>query len=411
MMRLFVLISFVFLVANGASIQTSEDEVVAAVLRQMEVMDSENYTVESKIKSDGYPVETHHVTTTDGYILTLHRIPYGKSNRNLGKVAYLQHGVLSSSADWTVLGDSKALAYMLADEGYDVWMGNARGNSQSRSHITYDPDKNTEFWQFSWHQIGEIDLPQMIDYVLNVTGADGVYYAGHSQGTTAFYVMTSSRPEYNDKIKVQVSLAPIGFMNHMTSPLMKIMAFWDSELELLLNIIGMNEFLPNNDFMKNVMSDVICSENSITQLLCTNTLFAICGFSYSEMNTTLLPLMMKYTPAGASTKQLLHYAQEVNSGQFRQYDFGLLSNMNKYGSLFPPQYDLSKITAPVYLIYSQNDWLSAEKDVDKLCNDIGAGCKGMILMSDFQFNHLDYMFGIRAPTLVYNKVISLFARH
>ncbi|RXG54876.1 Gastric triacylglycerol lipase, partial [Armadillidium vulgare] len=29
------------------------------------------------IQSFGYPAEVHHVTTEDGYILELHRIPYG----------------------------------------------------------------------------------------------------------------------------------------------------------------------------------------------------------------------------------------------------------------------------------------------------------------------------------------------
>lgn len=61
------------------------------------------------MESNGYPVETHYVTTSDGYILTVHRIPSGNSENNLGKVAYLQHGILASSADWCVMGAGKSL--------------------------------------------------------------------------------------------------------------------------------------------------------------------------------------------------------------------------------------------------------------------------------------------------------------
>lgn len=36
-------------------------------------------------------------------------------------------------------------------------------------------------------------------------------------------------------------------------------------------------------------------------------------------------------------------------------------NQIKYGRLTPPDYDLKKVTAPVALHYSDNDWLSAVK--------------------------------------------------
>lgn len=84
--------------------------------------------------------------------------------------------------------------------------------------------------------------------------------------------------------------------------------------------------------------------------------------------------------------------------------------MKRYGSLSPPKYELGKVTAPVYLLYSTNDWLSHQTDVLKLYSELG-NAKGRFLISDSKFNHLDYMYAIDAPTLVYNKIISLMTRH
>jgi len=56
------------------------------------------------IERRGYPVETHFVTTTDGYILQMHRIPQpGKP------VVYLMHGSLASSADWILMGPESSI--------------------------------------------------------------------------------------------------------------------------------------------------------------------------------------------------------------------------------------------------------------------------------------------------------------
>lgn len=38
--------------------------------------------------------------------------------------------------------------------GYDVWLGNARGNTNSRKHLYLSPEQR-DFWDFSWHDIGE----------------------------------------------------------------------------------------------------------------------------------------------------------------------------------------------------------------------------------------------------------------
>lgn len=118
---------------------------------------------------------------------------------------------------------------MLADRGYDVWLGNARGNHYSRKHKKYSVlDK--PFWSFSWHEIGIEDLPAMIDYVREQTKKDKIFYVGHSQGTTSFFVMASEKPEYNEKIHAMFAMAPVTYMKHMSSPFFRILSRFDNIL-------------------------------------------------------------------------------------------------------------------------------------------------------------------------------------
>lgn len=111
---------------------------------------------------------------------------------------------------------------MLADNDYDVWMGNNRGNTYSTNHTTYKPFGSSrhrrKFWAFSWHEIGYYDLPASIDYVLTQTGQSKLQYVAHSQGCTTFFVMLSERPEYNDKIEMMHALGPAVFLSHNRSP-------------------------------------------------------------------------------------------------------------------------------------------------------------------------------------------------
>lgn len=49
------------------------------------------------------------------------------------------------------------------------------------------------------------------------------------------------------------------------------------------------------------------------------------------------------------------------AAKFRKYDYGLIRNLQKYGWGTPPAYDLKKVTAPVALHYSDNDWMAHSK--------------------------------------------------
>lgn len=94
-------------------------------------------------------------------------------------------------------------------------------------------NKNNICFSYSWHEIGYYDLPAMIDYVLEKTGHSKLYYIGHSQGTTAFYVMMSERPEYNAKIKGMISLAPIAYLSNQRSPVLKCFVYFLDILEVI----------------------------------------------------------------------------------------------------------------------------------------------------------------------------------
>ena len=115
---------------------------------------------------NGFKVEYHSVTTADGYILNVFRIPgmVSEEESNVTKPPVLfQHGVLDSANCWIMNYPDVAPAFVAARAGYDVWLGNSRGNTYSRAHIEYDPDKNEKkFWDFSWFEMGTYDLPAVI---------------------------------------------------------------------------------------------------------------------------------------------------------------------------------------------------------------------------------------------------------
>lgn len=96
-------------------------------------------------------------------------------------------------------------------------MGNARGNTYSKNHVRYN-ENQSEFWDFSFHELAIFDLPASIDYVLHETNRTSLHYIGHSQGTTSFFILGSERPEYMKKIFLMQALAPIVFFKYCKSP-------------------------------------------------------------------------------------------------------------------------------------------------------------------------------------------------
>ncbi|KYN08589.1 PREDICTED: lipase 3-like [Cyphomyrmex costatus] len=358
----------------------------------------DNLNMLQRIRKAGYPAEAHVIQTEDGYLLTLYRIP----NKN-GSPVLLQHGLLCSFIDFLIPGKDKGLAFVLANHGYDVWMGNFRGNTHSKAHISLS-SSDSKFWNFSFHEMGVYDLPAMILYITNITSQPLHTYIGHSMGTTASYVMAAERPEIAQMVRLIISLAPTAFLNHIKSPIRFLTPFAEN-IEGLLYFLGEDEFLPHS-FIIQLMGKLVCDMTFIQEKICTNLLFLILGFDREQFNINLMPSILSNYPAGTSTKTLVHFAQGHNSGKFRQYDYGCTKNLQIYNTPEPPDYNLANITTPFAMVYAENDWLSSIPDVKRLISLLpNVVDEYKVPFPDF--NHLDFLWAVDAPQLVYNKVLGI----
>ena len=112
------------------------------------------------------------------------------------------------------------MAFLLADNGYDVWMNNSRGNRYSRHHSFIDPDNDKNFWDYSFEEMAKYDQPALFNYVLGKTGALKVTYIGHSQGTTQMFCALSENFDFfSERINLFIALAPVVKLDNCSSGL------------------------------------------------------------------------------------------------------------------------------------------------------------------------------------------------
>ncbi|RAL46928.1 hypothetical protein DM860_005207 [Cuscuta australis] len=163
----------------------------------------------------GYQCQEYLVTTSDGYILSVQRIPHGRLGRrrrdppsptkNRPPVLF-QHGLLLDGRSWFYNKAEANLPMILADKGYDVWISNTRGTEYSRRHQYLDPNAR-EFWYWTWDHLAKYDLPVLIDLVFKTTGQK-VHFVGHALGSLLCLAALAEGNVGVDKVRSAALLSP-----------------------------------------------------------------------------------------------------------------------------------------------------------------------------------------------------------
>ena len=138
----------------------------------------------------------------------MHRIPSSNSSK---PVVLLMHDKEGSALDWVLNDPKQAPGFKLAAAGWDVWMGNSRGNDFSITHLDFLYTSG-DFWNdHDWEEMGLYDLPAFINQILRTTGRDSIDgLIGNGMGSTQFLAAAALEPTYfSDTIKMHFALGPI----------------------------------------------------------------------------------------------------------------------------------------------------------------------------------------------------------
>jgi len=284
-------------------------------------------------------------------------------------VIHLQHGLLDSTWQWIDNTPELSLALNLHALGYDVWMGNNRGNLYSQNHATINPYHNKAYWSFSFSDMGRHDVPAMIDYVLNTTNKDNLTYIGHSQGTAQMFVAMTDDKLKSDlatKVNLFVALSPIAYMKNQQVPLYKLDGAF--HIGSLLNMLYPYDFCS------------FSQASAIGNTLCKLTGGQICKFGINvavgltalDTNDAILNITAHF-PAGTSTQSINHFEQLSLHDRFQDYDYGKTANQKKYNQTTPPLFNLSAAAPiPTSIFIGGKDELADPKDVAHLLSELPA---------------------------------------
>ncbi|KAG0640550.1 Alpha/Beta hydrolase protein [Tuber brumale] len=352
-------------------------------------------------------VEEHVVQTGDGYLLGLHRlrkkgVKENRNNRNRDseggdgerKVVYLHHGLLMNSEVWVCLLDKeRCLPFVLVEKGFDVWLGNNRGNKYSKKSINH-PSSSPKFWDFSMDEFAFHDIPDSINYILLTSKQKNLSYIGFSQGTAQAFATLSIHPDLNEKVDVFIALAPAMSPEGLSNPIVD--ALMKTSPNIMFLFFGRKSILSSTTFWQSILYPPI-----FVRVIDVALKFL---FNWSGANISLPQKIAAYSKlySFTSVKSVVHWFQIIRNKSFQMYDDDIQSPIAAFagrGFYKVAKFPTRNITTPITLVYGGNDSLV---DIDVMLREL----PGHTVAKEVEhYEHLDFLWAKDVHKLVFPHVL------
>jgi lysosomal acid lipase/cholesteryl ester hydrolase len=358
----------------------------------------------------GYYCEEHIVQTGDGYLLGLHRLGWkageegtrvngGREGGLKKKVVYLHHGLMMNSEVWVCLTErERCLPFELVERGYDVWLGNNRGNKYSKKSVHTAPTSSA-FWNFSMDQFAFHDIPDSIAYILETTHQPSLSYIGFSQGTAQAFATLSIHPTLNDKVDVFIALAPAMSPAGVASG--TVDSFVKASPDILYLAFGRKAILPSATMWQSILYPPI-----FVRLIDTSLRFL---FGWTAVNISPHQKLAAYPHlySFTSTKSVVHWFQIIRNGVFQMYDDEapnpVMSNRSKYYKV--AKFPTKNIKTPIVLVYGGSDSLV---DINVMLKELP---RHTVAKEIPHYEHLDFLWAQSVNELVFPHVFDALDEH
>merc|ERR1711924_204115 len=138
-----------------------------------------------------------------------------------------------------------------------------------------------------------------------------------------------------------------------------------------------------------VVSKALCSLTG--GILCEIGVSVVCGTSQEDTAAAISNISAHF-PAGVSMKAMNHYEQLIDSGMFRDYDYGPDGNLKIYDQKTPPEFNLAEAKVPTALFIGSHDDLGDPSDEQHAASELS---KSTLVFSETfpDFSHITWIAG------------------
>ncbi|XP_049833848.1 lipase member M-like [Schistocerca gregaria] len=361
-------------------------------------------TTDDICRSNGYRCEVHPVSTEDGYELTMHRILPSAPFR---AAILVMSGLIGCSDNFFAFGKNNSLPFMLADAGYDVFLGNQRGCAYSRGHKKWTR-RDPQYWRYTLDDVALFDMPALVSLAQRLSGERRLFYVGYSAGTHSLYAFLQLRPDLRPSLRAAFLLGPAVLFTRHHNPLIRALAsFPDRTLREMGKNAG--ELMGRTrSFVQLVWQTCRDDAPPLLKRGCRSFSKMFFGLTANKTKGVNEPFTMAHSFCGTSTMASAHYIQMMKSRKLEGFDWGPKENFRRYGSEKPPEYQLQNITLPIASFVGRNDRYVSLEDAQLLSRKSSRNL-GVFVMPPGGWDHFDYVANTQAPRLIYDRILGMMA--